>query len=120
VQSEQLEATRGLCAVCLRLTCDGKSCDPGLEPLDFRPALLSARTHRGEYRVLVSPDREDRECAWASFLAYEGGCEMIEPPILGTVSKVKAACAEHAARQPAHPPMLGWPACGELEEASHV
>lgn len=88
-------------------------------PLQFRQVELIAPTHRGEYRVhVMSGDDEYVGLAWATFHDYAGGCSRVEADGLSgldALGLVQAACQAHADREPAHPPLLGWPASGELE-----
>jgi hypothetical protein len=87
------------------------------EPLRFEPREMIARTHRGEYTLhyIRNEDSEYRGQAFANFHGYDGAYASIEQPCIGAERKVLAACDAHAAAQPVWPPMLGWPADGELE-----
>lgn len=81
--------------------------------LAFRVNELLATSHRGEYRLAVRPD-----WAYGYFYPFAGGCEML-PDAFGkhAAQRAEAACNAHAAAQPVWPPMLGWPADGDLDAA---
>lgn len=82
--------------------------------LSFQVTEMIARTHRGDYRLsFVRDDSVYNGCAYASFHGHDGDHEFVGP-CMDSERVVAAACDQHAFAQPAHPSMLGWPACGEL------
>lgn len=85
--------------------------------LRWRTREVHAQTHRGVYALTIIIDGGEYDSqAFASFHGHDGTYEGdVYAPTIGPVVDVEAACAEHAARQPSYPPLLGWPA-----EASHV
>lgn len=88
------------------------------ELLCFLTTEVTARTHRGDYVLCLIRDESPwNGQAYAYFHGHDGTHESVGPSI-GAEREVAAACDEHAYRQPAHPPMLGWPACGEVEVRS--
>lgn len=91
-------------------------------PLRFEVRELTARTHRGDYTIRTV----GWDDAYAYFQPFGGGFETLGPSMYGkhAVRRVTAACDAHAAAQPVWPPLLGWPADGDLEatlalEAAH-
>jgi hypothetical protein len=88
------------------------------EPLRFETREMIARTHRGEYLLhFVRDDSEWNGRAWATFHPHGGGyCDALGPTF-GDQREMAAACDAHAAAQPVWPPMLGWPADGDLDAA---
>lgn len=80
------------------------------ELLCFVTTQMTARTHRGDYVLsIVFDDSEWNGRAYARFHDFGGGCESVGP-CMGDPREVAAGCDQHAHAQPAHPPMLGWPA----------
>jgi hypothetical protein len=84
--------------------------------LAFETQQMVARTHRGEYvlHVIRNDASQYNGQAFANFHGYDGVFESVEPPVIGAEGEVLAACDAHAAAQPVWPPMLGWPADGEV------
>jgi hypothetical protein len=80
------------------------------ELLCFLTTELTARTHRGDYRLsIIRDDSQWNGQGYAFFHAFDGSHEWVGPT-LATPDELAAACDAHAHAQPAHPSMLGWPA----------
>jgi hypothetical protein len=77
--------------------------------LKWRTTQKTARTHRGVYVADVS---QDGTYAYAYLRQHDGYWAWVGAR--DTLDDVLRQCAEHAAAQPAHPPMTGWPADGGL------
>jgi hypothetical protein len=75
--------------------------------LKWRTTEIRALTHRGEYFLQAR-----NGWAYAYLSDFAGGITML--PEHGDRSAIERACAEHAARQPSYPFLLGWPADGEV------
>jgi hypothetical protein len=84
------------------------------ELLCFLTTELTAQTHRGKYVLtVIRDDSRWNGQGYAFFHAFDGDLESVGPT-LSAPDVLAACCDQHAARQPAHPSMLGWPACGEV------
>jgi hypothetical protein len=79
--------------------------------LIWKTSEIRAETHRGRYEV-----HSRSIFSHAYFTPWTGGCQCIDAPGFSSEREaVIQACVDHAAREPAHPPMSGWPADAELE-----
>jgi hypothetical protein len=85
--------------------------------LIWKTIEVMAETHRGQYLMrFIHDDSEYDGLGWATFHTHGGGyCFEVGPAGFGTEREIVAACDAHAASQPDHAPMRGWPADAELE-----
>jgi hypothetical protein len=78
----------------------------GRRKLKWRTTERKAVTHRGVYVATLS---QDGTFAYAHLRQHDGVYESVGT-CPRTLDEAQRQCAEHAAVQPAWPPMLGWPA----------
>jgi hypothetical protein len=87
----------------------GEAVAPRDAALSWRTESVTARNHRGEYRLSMWTNRAvayfHPRCGDCELVAVSSGCH--------AVRDVEHACDAHASALPPYPFLLGWPALGQ-------